>query len=104
MLKRSCYLCRASLKGVHILDTRMQAPAAVDQARRMVSEGAAIIDVGGQSTRPGAQLLTAEEELQRVLPVIRYITVAVTCRSTDVVAREAGTVLDQQCLRKDANN
>lgn len=37
-----------------------------------MSEGAAIIDVGGQSTRPGAQLLTAAEELQRVLPVIRY--------------------------------
>ena len=38
----------------------------------MVSEGAAIVDVGGQSTRPGAALLTAEEELQRVLPVIRW--------------------------------
>ena len=50
---------------------RVQVPTAVAHARKMVSDGADIIDVGGQSTRPGAQLLTANEELQRVLPVIR---------------------------------
>ena len=50
----------------------VQVPAALDQAKGMVSEGAAIVDVGGQSTRPGAQLLSAEAELQRVLPVIRW--------------------------------
>eukprot|EP00976_Prorocentrum_cordatum_P011241 226038-Prorocentrum_minimum.AAC.7 len=37
----------------------------------MVSEGADIIDIGGQSTRPRAPRLTVEEELGRVLPVIR---------------------------------
>ena len=68
----------------------------------MVSEGAAMIDVGGQSTRPGAQLLTAQEELQRVLPVIRYSTVARTCRSAHVVARDAVAALDQQCLHRGA--
>jgi dihydropteroate synthase len=48
-------------------------PAALAQARRMVGEGAAIIDVGGESTRPGAQAVPIEEELRRVIPVIRAL-------------------------------
>ncbi|NUS21025.1 MAG: dihydropteroate synthase, partial [Mesorhizobium sp.] len=43
---------------------------ALEQARRMVGEGAAVIDVGGESTRPGFAPITAEEEQGRVLPVI----------------------------------
>ncbi len=44
---------------------------AIDHALRMVDEGADIIDVGGESTRPGAKIaVTADEELRRVLPVI----------------------------------
>lgn len=50
-----------------------QKEAALTQARRMVDEGAAIIDVGGESTRPGAQLVSVEEELARVVPVIESI-------------------------------
>ena len=42
---------------------------ALAQARRFLAAGAAILDVGGESTRPGAQTVTAEEELERVLPV-----------------------------------
>ena len=47
--------------------------SAIAQAGRMISEGADAIDVGGESTRPGAQSLPAREELKRVLPVIRAI-------------------------------
>ena len=47
---------------------------AIRQARRMAAEGAAIIDVGGESTRPGAEAVDATEELDRVLPVVRAIT------------------------------
>jgi dihydropteroate synthase len=47
---------------------------ALRQARRMVAEGAAIIDVGGESTRPGAEAVDASEEMERVLPVVRAIT------------------------------
>ena len=43
------------------------------QARRMAGEGAAIIDVGGESTRPGADPVTAAEEQARVLPVIEAL-------------------------------
>lgn len=44
---------------------------AISHACHMVQQGADIIDVGGQSTRPGATRLTTEEEVQRVIPLIR---------------------------------
>lgn len=47
--------------------------AAIAQADRMISEGADAIDVGGESTRPGAKPVPAREEMKRVLPVIRGI-------------------------------
>ena len=47
--------------------------AAVAHAGRLVAEGAAIIDVGGESTRPGADPVPAEAELRRVVPVIEGI-------------------------------
>ena len=46
---------------------------AVEQALVMEGEGAEIIDVGGESTRPGAEKVDAEEELRRVIPVIRSL-------------------------------
>lgn len=48
-------------------------PEALAQAERMVGEGAAIIDVGGESTRPGAAPVDVEEELRRVIPVIERL-------------------------------
>ncbi len=50
---------------------RFAAPAdAIAHARRLVAEGAALVDVGGESTRPGAERVGAEEELRRVEPVL----------------------------------
>ncbi|NPB05460.1 MAG: dihydropteroate synthase [Aquificae bacterium] len=46
---------------------------AVEKALKMVEEGADIVDVGGESTRPGAEPVPAEEELRRVLPVVREL-------------------------------
>jgi len=51
---------------------------AVDRALRMVEEGAGIIDVGGESTRPGAQPVSADEEVARVVPVIEALRAAST--------------------------
>jgi len=45
----------------------------VARAKEMVAEGASCIDVGGESTRPGAELVTEQEELQRVIPVIKRL-------------------------------
>jgi dihydropteroate synthase len=53
---------------------------AVDQALRMVEDSADIIDVGGESTRPGAKPVKTEEELGRVIPVIKAIV-----KKTDVI-------------------
>jgi dihydropteroate synthase len=50
---------------------------AVEQGIRMAAEGAQIIDVGGESTRPGADAVSAEEELARVAPVIAKLREAV---------------------------
>jgi dihydropteroate synthase len=47
--------------------------AAVAQAERMVGEGAALVDVGGESTRPGAEPVRLDEELRRVEPVLERI-------------------------------
>ena len=46
---------------------------ALKQTERMMAEGAAIIDIGGESTRPGYTLLPDEEEIRRVVPVIRAV-------------------------------
>src|ERR687891_2401791 len=46
---------------------------AVDQARDFLSNGADILDVGGESTRPGSQPVDADEEIERVIPVISVI-------------------------------
>jgi dihydropteroate synthase len=50
---------------------------AVEQGVRLAAEGAAIIDVGGESTRPGAQAVSVAEELRRVVPVIERLRSAV---------------------------
>lgn len=47
--------------------------AAIERAYQMVEEGADIIDVGGESTRPGSEPVTIEEELRRTIPVIEAI-------------------------------
>jgi dihydropteroate synthase len=54
--------------GVHL-----EPSAAIAAARRMVDEGAAIVDVGGESTRPGSTGVSAAEELRRVLPVLEEL-------------------------------
>ena len=54
------------------------APAdAVATARRMMGEGAAIVDVGGESTRPGSGGTSAKDELRRVIPVLEGLDDAV---------------------------
>lgn len=54
-------------------------PAAVSHARFLIAEGASVIDVGGQSTRPGYTEVGPDEEIHRVVPVIRELV-----RHTDV--------------------
>ncbi|MBX3567279.1 MAG: dihydropteroate synthase [Rhizobiaceae bacterium] len=86
--------------------------AALDQAARMIGEGAAIVDVGGESTRPGAASVTAAQEQARVLPVIEglarrgdtLISVDTYRAETARLAVEAGAhiVNDVWGLQRDA--
>ncbi|MDA3899564.1 MAG: dihydropteroate synthase [Spirochaetes bacterium] len=55
--------------GNHYYDSQL----AIDHALRLIDEGADIIDVGGESTRPGAASVSAKEEIGRVIPVIKEV-------------------------------
>jgi len=74
------------------------AEKAVEHGARMAAEGAQIIDVGGESTRPGAEPVSAEDELGRVLPVIvklrekvsAFISIDTTKAAVALRALEAG--------------
>ena len=72
---------------------RLDQVRAVEDGLRMLEEGADIIDVGGESTRPGAEPVSLEEELRRVLPVIERLAAAGALVSVDtyksIVARQA---------------
>ena len=48
---------------------------AIEQARRFIEAGAAVLDVGGESTRPGSEPVEVEEERRRVIPVIRALAI-----------------------------
>lgn len=56
---------------------------AIDHGRELVAAGADIIDIGGESTRPGAEEVPAEEELSRVMPVVRALVSDGACVSID---------------------
>jgi len=64
---------------------RLDADDAIAHARRMLDEGARIVDVGGESTRPGATPVDAEEELRRVLPVVAALARDGACVSIDTM-------------------
>jgi dihydropteroate synthase len=51
----------------------LDARAAIEHGRRLAAEGAAILDIGGESTRPGSDPVPEEEELRRVLPVVEEL-------------------------------
>lgn len=64
------------------------ASRAIEHGRRLVEEGADILDVGGESSRPGAEAVSAGEELRRVLPVIDALAPAGVPISVDTVKPE----------------
>ena len=90
--------------GVHL-----NPDTAAASARRMIDEGAAIVDIGGESTRPGSESVSAEEELRRVLPVLERlqgeVPVSIDTAKSEVARRalQHGAVLvnDVTALRAD---
>src|SRR5438874_7052124 len=90
--------------GVHF-----HAEESVAAARRMRDEGAAIVDVGGESTRPGSEGVTLDEELRRVVPVLETlqgdVPVSIDTAKAEVARRAlalgAELVNDVTALRAD---
>ena len=84
---------------------------ALRRAERMVSEGADIIDVGGESTRPGAESVSVEEELERVVPVVEAlrsrldVSISVDTSTPEVMLAAsrvgASMINDVRALRRD---
>ena len=89
--------------GVHF-----RAEDAIASARRMIDDGAAIVDVGGESTRPGSEGVSLDEELRRVVPVLEGLAglpVSIDTAKAEVARRavELGAELvnDVTALRGD---
>ena len=68
--------------------------AAVDHGHRLVAEGADIVDVGGESTRPGAERVSEAEELRRVIPVVEALADDVAVSIDTSKARVAEMAID----------
>jgi dihydropteroate synthase len=93
---------------------RFQAPAdAAARADRLIAEGADIVDLGGESTRPGAQATPVDDELARVLPALDHLasvgaTVSIDTRNAAVMRAAlgagAGIVNDVSALRHDPDS
>jgi dihydropteroate synthase len=85
--------------------------AALRQAERMAAEGAAILDVGGESTRPGAEAVSVQQELDRVMPLIERLhdelslPLSIDTSKPEVmraaVAAGAGLINDVYALRRE---
>src|SRR5215217_5758435 len=82
---------------------------AIGSARRMAADGAALVDVGGESTRPGSGGVSADEELRRVVPVLEAVAgelpVSIDTAKAEVARRAlalgAQLVNDVTALRAD---
>jgi dihydropteroate synthase len=83
--------------------------AAADQAHRMIEEGAVLVDLGGESTRPGSEGVSLEEELRRIVPVLEAVAgdlpVSIDTSKAEVARRALGLgalmVNDVAALRAD---
>ncbi|MGI3781613.1 MAG: dihydropteroate synthase, partial [Janthinobacterium lividum] len=62
--------------------------AALEHGLALVAEGADVVDVGGESTRPGAERPALDEELRRVLPAVEGLVAAGACVSVDTMRAE----------------
>lgn len=97
--------------GSNYINNQLSIDSALRKAEQMLIEGAAIIDVGGESTRPGAAVVSEQEELERVIPVVEALVTKLDAlvsvdTSTASVIREsakkgAGLINDVRALRRE---
>jgi len=91
----------------------LDATVAIDHGKRLIDEGADILDIGGESTRPGSKPISADEECDRIIPVIKGLAgagalISVDTRRADVMRRAidagAGIVNDITALTGDPDS
>jgi dihydropteroate synthase len=97
--------------GSHYKDRRLSLDLVMHRAEQMLREGAKIIDVGGESTRPGAPVVSEQEELDRVVPVVEAIAgklgalVSVDTSTASVIRESAsygaGLINDVRALQRE---
>jgi dihydropteroate synthase/2-amino-4-hydroxy-6-hydroxymethyldihydropteridine diphosphokinase len=102
-----------SFSGDGLLQAQNGIEAAIDQARSMLQAGAHILDVGGESTRPGSQTISIAEEIDRVLPVVEALAqnglgpISIDTYKAEVAQRclaaGAAIINDVWGLRRDAD-
>ncbi len=100
--------CKVPILGMHIIgitnvtpdsfsgDGRLDVQAAVAHALQLLNNGADILDIGGESTRPGSQPVDTETEIQRVVPVVQGILRAYPQASLSIDTSKAA-VADAAC-------
>jgi len=91
-------------------DSRLDLDLAMQRAARMVADGAAVLDIGGESTRPGAEAVGEDQEMERVLPLLEKIAAELDVvisvdTSSPALMREAaslgaGLINDVRALRR----
>ena len=72
----------------------LRAEDAIASARRMLAEGAAIVDIGGESTRPGSEGVSLDEELRRIVPVLEGLAGSVPASIDTAKAQVASRALE----------
>ena len=82
--------------GTYFKHGKLDALACVDRVMEMCDEGASIIDLGAESTRPGAHPISSKEQLQRLLPVLKHLdsvpaVISVDTSSADVMKHLQGS-------------
>lgn len=97
--------------GQLLNEGRLNLQAALARARKMVADGAQILDIGGESTRPGADIVSVSEELDRVVPLVEAIAreldvvISVDTSSPEVMRESAragaGLINDVRSLLRD---
>ena len=66
-----------------------EANAAIAHGRQLIQDGADVLDIGGESTRPGAHRVAAEEQIRRIIPVIKALAAGPAMLSVDTTLATA---------------
>lgn len=76
---------------------------AIEHAEKLLDEGATIIDVGGESSRPGSEIVTAQEEVSRILPVVKHLASLTSQMNFFISVDTVKSSVAQSCMNAGAH-